>query len=357
MRNEIRPLTGLRGVAALVVALYHCTLQTTMPVPYTPRFIHHGYLAVDLFFVLSGFVLALTYGRLFRESVSARAVAGFLFRRFARIYPAYIAITAFVLLRYGQPNSRPYDAHDLVANLFLVQAWGFGFRSILGNAWSVSTELFAYLAFPWIILSVARARVIKPLLLLLAIGGIVSVFRFGAGVTGPLDVTGENSPFAVMRCCSGFVLGILAFELTAKDRIMRIISGKMANNIALSAIGTAIALGPNDLISFFCFPALVLVLYVDRGWAKALFDNRPIYYIGMVSYSFYLVYPLAQGYVRPHVAALSYNLIALNTLGIGATIMLACLFATISYYVIECPGRLALNSALRWRKAPVANPA
>ena len=356
VRREIRALTGVRGVAALLVAVYHCTMPSAMPLSYTPDCVLHGYLAVDLFFVLSGFVLAFTYGRLFHDIVTAKATGDFLLKRIARIYPAYFVISIVVVIRYSHRESM-HDNHLLIANLFLIQAWGFGFRSILGNAWSVSTEVVAYLFFPWIILSLARIRAAKPLLLILAIGGILSVARFGHGVNGPLDVVPISGVFAVIRCLSGFIFGVLAFDLTRNEKVLQLLSQKIVNNVALCVIALLIALVHHDLVLFFSFPALVLILYVNQYWGKALFGNRAIFYVGTISYSLYLVHPFAQGFVSAHVAKLAYHSGIANTIGIIATLTLSCLLATVSYYLIEHPGRRFLASALRLRSVVAAKPA
>ena len=110
-----------------------------------------GYLAVDLFFVLSGFVMALSYGPAFGERFSLRVFAAFLWRRVARLYPLYgtilVARLVYTGLRYGRFDlPRPWIAAPLAhpwtaipANVLLVQSWGLAPSSI-GPAWSISTE-------------------------------------------------------------------------------------------------------------------------------------------------------------------------------------------------------------------------
>lgn len=91
-KPEIRALTGVRGVAALLVVIYHWAM------PYMPqgsvafRLFGRGYLFVDLFFVLSGFMMALNYGHLFENHVRWPAIRFFFLRRFARVYPLYFVV-------------------------------------------------------------------------------------------------------------------------------------------------------------------------------------------------------------------------------------------------------------------------
>ena len=100
--GEIRSLTGLRGVTAMLVAAYHFYPVQS---PLLSRTVGRFYLWVDLFFVLSGFVMALNYGRMFRDGFSGEAFGEFLLRRLARVYPLYIVVlvlqVALTLGLYG----------------------------------------------------------------------------------------------------------------------------------------------------------------------------------------------------------------------------------------------------------------
>ena len=84
--REIRALTGLRGIAALYVVFFHANGLHAFPSVVRP-FVSHGYMAVDLFFILSGFVMAMTYGGLFENGFNFNNFKTFLLLRLARIYP------------------------------------------------------------------------------------------------------------------------------------------------------------------------------------------------------------------------------------------------------------------------------
>jgi len=152
-RNELPALTGLRGIAALWVFLYHTRLLT--------QEIHHGaldglsmisaagYLGVDLFFVLSGFVIAYHYADLELHR-SLRNFGDYLWKRVARIYPAHVAaliLFAVSLVVYRTEGDLSFLA--LLRSLTLTQAWELaGSSSWNPVAWSVSCEFAAYLLFP-----------------------------------------------------------------------------------------------------------------------------------------------------------------------------------------------------------------
>jgi peptidoglycan/LPS O-acetylase OafA/YrhL len=158
--RQIRALTGLRGVAACWVVVYHLVgYEAYAPTGLAGNFIRHGYLAVDVFFLLSGFVMALSYWQLFDRNPSIQTYAVFLLRRLARLYPLYAVIIAVMLVLQIAGVSHALSRTDfgapLMENLLLVQAWGFG-NSLNAPAWSISTEFAAYLLFPLILLCVFR---------------------------------------------------------------------------------------------------------------------------------------------------------------------------------------------------------
>src|ERR1700742_1446435 len=99
MKKEIRSLTGVRGLAALFVACYHF-LEPFHPdwPPLFLNFIKHGYNSVDLFFVLSGFVMSLSSKKLFDGGVTGKGYGTFMKRRFARIFPIYIVLTVLYFI-------------------------------------------------------------------------------------------------------------------------------------------------------------------------------------------------------------------------------------------------------------------
>ncbi|MFL5337706.1 MAG: acyltransferase family protein, partial [Geminicoccaceae bacterium] len=167
--GELLALTSIRGIAAWWVVLFHLRLLLA---PWLPSaaiaLLDQGNLAVDLFFVLSGFVIALNYGdRLAsgRATPTRADIADFLFRRFARIYPLHLLILlgfaayfgAAILL--GSATVAEQDPGYFLASLFLVQNWGF-LHALKWNvpAWSISTEACAYLLFPLLLRFAAPAR-------------------------------------------------------------------------------------------------------------------------------------------------------------------------------------------------------
>lgn len=148
--QRIKSLTGIRWVAALAVFLSH-TLVGPNVSPGITVVTQKGYFGVTLFFILSGFILTITYLKTF-EKVSFSVISNFFIARFARIYPLYLfcllaAISFNFLINKTVPS---YFFEHLLA----VQSWSgstevaFGLN---GPGWSIGVELFLYMVFPIII--------------------------------------------------------------------------------------------------------------------------------------------------------------------------------------------------------------
>lgn len=369
-RAEVRALTGLRGIAALMVAVYHIDPELRGLGAFG-RAVGRGYLWVDLFFVLSGFVLALNYGARFERGWSAGHWHDFLLRRVARIYPLYAVLlagsAAYMAMGLAQSYAVPLlpypalhhrDAVEL-ANVFMVQSWGVG-PSLDGTAWSLSAEWAAYVLFPVLagLALFGRGRTALALAALAAVGIVATATLTGIdheAHSGALDAYDGGTIEPVLRCLSGFVLGLLMFRLAQGSRV----SAWLARDVVLAALLLLTALGfafaPDDLWIYPLFPLLVLGLYGNRGAIGRLLGGGAIYWLGLVSYSIYLVHPYLVLPKRDLAMGLA------STLGPAPAdaIASAAAFATVlilsgaSYRLIEEPGRRALNRATRaWTQRP-----
>ena len=180
-------LTGLRFILALWVVLHHITGTNMMLEPFLltwPAFaqdiIRGGYLAVQSFFLLSGFVLAQSYAT---ARWNRTSLARFGMARFARIYPAYffslVLIVPFMIETFWKRHLSAVEQLDLIGNYtFVLQGWtgglGVGWNT---PAWSLSCEFFFYLCFPllflwfrdgkaWKTLPVLTLAFVTPMILL-----------------------------------------------------------------------------------------------------------------------------------------------------------------------------------------------
>jgi peptidoglycan/LPS O-acetylase OafA/YrhL len=129
MAADIRALTGVRGVAAALIVVHHfgeVQLFGGGSVVFVK--VPHGYLAVDLFFLLSGFVIALTYRDALGDA-KIRSYTHFLLKRVARLYPAYLAIGLLYLAKIaaglsGRDTLAMFSWYDVVGNSLMLSGWG-----------------------------------------------------------------------------------------------------------------------------------------------------------------------------------------------------------------------------------------
>src|ERR1041384_1778474 len=155
-------LTSMRGIAALMVAFYHLRYGF-VPVPdfnlfiFQFRFGEKGYLWVDFFFILSGFILAHRYSDAC-ERLNGRVYFNFLWHRFARIWPLHAVTLCAAILYLVLKNGVGFVKLDAIAaNAFLVHGWGHLYQpSFDFPSWSLSSEWGAYLLLPLLLLTIGR---------------------------------------------------------------------------------------------------------------------------------------------------------------------------------------------------------
>lgn len=212
-------LTSVRFLLALGVVLFHYHLQWSWNDMAVTGLFNRARLGVDVFFILSGFVLTHAY----RDAIGAGRLdyPRFLIARLARIYPAHIAVLALVGAMVGaasvlgaQFDPRYYNLPGLFATLLLVQAWtpGWVFAEWNGPSWSLSAEWFAYLAFPvYAALGYALRR--RPLVLL-ALAGLLFIALDLAyqALFGDILVRAE-SQLGVLRIIPAFLYGVGLYRL------------------------------------------------------------------------------------------------------------------------------------------------
>jgi peptidoglycan/LPS O-acetylase OafA/YrhL len=225
--EEIRAMTGVRGAAALFVMLYHFGhgLKGIDP---ASNMLNHGYLSVDLFFVLSGFVLSHVYGRSLKDGTFT--CGEFLLHRIARIYPVYIVATMGVLaIEIWKAHGAPFGAAMIASNIFMLQSVG-DWPSIDPPAWSVSAELIAYLIFPMLaILCLNRGNRCALFTGLVAISSIMALsilaafHRIGSPIAnGQLDLF--YAPYTLIRCLAGFTIGQLIWRVHGQTWVFQLTS-------------------------------------------------------------------------------------------------------------------------------------
>ena len=223
MRSEIRSLTGLRGLAALWVMIGHYIGDG--PASQTVRdVVEHMYLAVDIFMVLSGFVLARSHDGDFQVPATVRQAVRFVLRRIARIYPIYL-LSSFVCALlvvtgidvWGSPV---LSAPMILTNLAMAQSWGGPYDGLNAVSWSISTEWAANLLFPVFGVLFMRGSLRRSGYAALAtVLGLVMFAAAMSGGTAPDDppmfgaLTWYSYPGSMVRCVTEFMLGMYCWRV------------------------------------------------------------------------------------------------------------------------------------------------
>lgn len=313
-RVHLRALTGLRIVAALWVVLFHWTSIPSAENATVRRVLHPlvyaGYIGVDLFFVISGFVLTLTYLEALGPRLRLRPALRFYWARVCRVWPAYAVVTVLFGLWLVSERLRVGPGRDItfqnvqpslgwrswVEQLLLVQQWRAPFSdgvSFVGATWTVSAEMAAYVLFPLLALALHRLRRVP-----VAVLAVVAV-----ACTVPVAVSAVHlgTPYYrwswAVRLGAAFVAGsLVCLAVTRVQRTARV--ERLAGAVAvLTVVELAIVLvwadgRPGDVRSaaVVLFPVLVGALALsERGLAGLL--ARPTAVLGgRMSYSLYLVH-------------------------------------------------------------------
>ncbi|WP_206757424.1 acyltransferase family protein [Rhizobium sp. CFBP 8762] len=344
--NRLLLLDGLRGIAAYAVVFWHWhhfylvpekpyqyDMESQPLFPVFSLFYLHGWLAVPLFFALSGVI----FFWLFEERLARRdiGVRQFCIDRFSRIAPLYYATFGAVILLqalylHHKGHFFVYNYNDLyhaVLNILFMSGWGFekGW-SFNGPVWSISVEIFLYISLVGACLT-GRLRYLAFAALLL----------LGYCLPAPTDklAMGLTQFYAAGLLFIGFRYG---FARSRKATILLCVVTAVICWLAIAAFPASRQL----LLNTIAFPVTIVALAaVNFCWPVA---NRALKWLGDVSFSIYLWhFPLQ----------LIFALV-LDSLGYARTVFSqpAMLFGFIaaltivsqaSYSLLECPARRALR--------------
>jgi len=351
---DIRPLTALRFFAAMWVVLYHFWPNLTAGA--TPALVAKGYLGVELFFTLSGFILCHVY----LDSVAAGrfGYGGFLWARLARVYPLHLAMLAAVgiMAIAAQSLGRPVDANvlswaSLPANLTLTQAWGLA--PVAGwnhPSWSISAEWFAYLSFPAFAWASLKLQSRPWLALALALGllwGLYAAFEPLAG--SPL--TQATIRWGALRIVPCFALGCAVNQLWRAGALKGGMAGWGAVFSGAGVLACVLAGAPDALIVSL-FAGLILCVARLGEPGKRSRTGNIFVYLGEISYSIYMIcVPWKLLFVNAASAVGGFDKAHLP-LGIWLLLIIGVIpLAAMSYHLIEKPARSAMRD---WRAGSLA---
>jgi peptidoglycan/LPS O-acetylase OafA/YrhL len=355
-KDKITELESLRGLAALSVVLTH--IPPWNADFYENTFVRNAGEMVEFFFVLSGFVIALTYGeRIGKFSDAAR----FQFLRFSRLYPVHLLFLLVVagfevvkLLFVRDPVSAAFEPgftgpREFVENLLLIQGLGFSVQpsSFNGPSWTISTEFYVYALFACVALF-ASAR--KSL--------IFVVLTVAAAILLIVDMPVLASHSRLILCICGFFCGCLVAEVSQRLKANAVVLPAFLAPMFLLALVAYLSISIHrtlweSIVTFVVSAGIVLaVANGEDSRFKAGLRCASLAWLGTISYSLYMAhYPVIHAfdvamrrlvdlpkimlYGQP-VAQLPALKFAVACFLLFLTILLV---SAVSYYIVERPAR------------------
>jgi peptidoglycan/LPS O-acetylase OafA/YrhL/tetratricopeptide (TPR) repeat protein len=403
-KNALPALTGLRFVAAFLVLFAHAA-QSLMVIPEARFYQHVGssvpFLGMTIFFVLSGFVIHYNYSRLFREHGTATAGSRFLAARVARLCPLFFFCLVLQLAVVPLASVFPERTYLLPYFASLTQSWAYlvvGQSQLLctsfyPHAWSISTEVFFYLAFPLVVPVVTRLGGFRRTALawvLFAIAVYLAMYHvyttegedlrwlsvWGGMQPGPGDpFLGYLSYLNPLVRLPEFVLGCLTAQgyVTLASRPVGRLE-RVGGLALLYAAGAALVAVPITYVfacylwpewipasisyvgflnnNFLAAPAVAVFMFCAIRYPSRLtrpLNWGPVVTLGEASYSIYLLHPWTLEIFR---ATGQYPDTNLTVAEWGLRVGMACVCTMAvslgTYAAIEVPGRRWVRAAISW---------
>jgi peptidoglycan/LPS O-acetylase OafA/YrhL len=345
--TDIRILTSLRFAAALWVLVYF--FGGKIGWHDASGFAAKGYLGVDLFFILSGFILAHVYGaRIESQGIGKFAFGSFLWARLARIYPVHLVVLLGMVLLWavatalGISIDKGFDPTTLWAHVTLVHAWhtvpsgGWNHPS-----WSISAEWFAYLIFPLVAALCAALFKLGRLLplVLIALFPLAWVISQQISPASLTELTGEGG---FLRIIPSFFAGA-ALWWVGRSVVLPPAFG--LGMVVLSALWLVIATSVRapDVISWFGLAGLVFGLAETSKSANAGFARGKVaIWLGEISYSLYMGHVLVDlvvTQIAKRIVTDPAQLATISPLVALAGFLGSLVFAGVLFHGVETPAR------------------
>ncbi len=294
---RFKALDGWRGLAALLVAVYHLQFLNHF---HELSFIRNSFLFVDFFFVLSGFVISYAYLDRLHSGLEIRQ---FIWRRIGRLWPLHVFVlllflglemTKLFIMSSGSdwsnanaPFTNEYSIPSFFSNFFLVQSLGLH-DSFTWNypSWSISVEFYTYLVFVLMTLLFKTNYLAKLALIIIS---LIIIYLF------PHNFANATYNYGIFRCIAGFFAGVLTFNVYNyfKHKNFCIVYPTLIELSIVTLVFTFIALLANtkySLLSPVLFALMIFIFANEKGIISRLLKTSFIQKLGKYSYSIYMMH-------------------------------------------------------------------
>lgn len=329
-------LDGLRALSILAVIWHHAGTQNN-----AWRLLDRGFLGVDLFFVISGFLIVTL---LLREPSDTGAISlkKFYMRRTLRIFPLYYGVILFLALFYGLLNRNSLFGHRFLSELPYYLSYTANFVPIVGLriVWSLATEEQFYLLWPSI--ETYLAKYVVPVLVVLIV--LNQFASFGRNTISDLVGSAAWTQLSISQATfTPILLGVGAAHLLHSERGYRLLGCFAANRwastlcllilVGLATVSPLDISGLTRLLLQLCMTALLVsCVYREEHALRPLLQFAPLRRIGKISYGMYLLHIplLALAAYLLHTNAVSIRLYAVE-------VVITIIAAELSFRFFESP--------------------
>src|ERR1700677_1161349 len=348
--HELRALTGIRGVAAVWVVLYHFYPAWLLLVPglaFLRLPISRGHFGVDLFFMLSGFILCYVYDSSSSQAFGPREYGKFIWYRVARIFPNHLAaLSVLVLLVLGaQAFHVPIEKRNfshLPYHFTLTQEWPFAppgqAAEWVSASWSLSAEWFAYLfIFPMVAFILRRKW--KPGPSLVVAYALLSFLLFGFGEILPYLPFDYN----LLEAICEFAAGGLFFGAYRSGGTVAALSRQAAGGLAMALLVCIcfVALSDRQIGAIFVLltPILLVGLTSEVSWPGWLLSIPFSLWLGRISYALYITHTVTERILKSLLPWDHYkeSSLSVRILVLTANVFAIFTFALCVHYLVEIP--------------------
>ncbi len=361
VKESINALTGIRIVAACYVLFYHVGIFLIEPffpaVYYYYKFVFSaGWMGVDLFFILSGFIISYNYHEIFQQP-RLHQYGDFLIKRLARIYPVHlfclIIVFVFIVYRFSDGSwidndivgSRIHELNDvsliaLFKNIFLIHAWIPPLQMTWNFvSWSVSCEWLAYIFFPLIVVLLSPFKQRRSLWVVLATIYFITLVIVFALVSEGLLLTYS----ALIRIFSEFSMGVVLYKIYALAPLGSGEKARWRRNMIVGLCVMGMLLSWYPLSYTWVILIFLWIIYaIARGHVEIKILSSAAFVLGgKISYSLYMVHGMMFVlYILLFDPAHYVDDSSLfKVLYIASYLLITALVTLFSYYYVEEPSR------------------
>jgi peptidoglycan/LPS O-acetylase OafA/YrhL len=338
-------LDSLRGLAASVVLLFHVTAINDR-FHESPWQLWWGHYGVELFFVISGFVILMTIGK-------SATMWEFVASRIARLYPAnWCAVLLTSLCVIALKQSEPSSVARILANLTMFHAFMFmKISPIDGSYWTLTRELLFYLTMiAWFRFRSHRYPDIEWYALVWI--AVVLLTRGLTQMFGRTTVPAVVSMALIMDYGQFFIVGMCLYRYYS-GRYSRLTHILLIAACLMSLRGGDFkSLSPAPLTYFLVTCLIATLIWWAVRFRPKVLRNRVLLYLGSISYPLYLIHQRISADFINAAHALDYSWLQSAPLIVGSIVLLSYLL----HIAVESPGQRLLRSALSGRRRGASQP-